>query len=826
MSSFLQDVRHALRALSRNAGFTAVVALTLALGIGGNATIFSVLRASLFSGLPYPEPDRLVALDLTNTTPDGTHDFESWSFPKYETMLQNVSTIELITARRGGEVILAGGVEPARAYVEATTAEYFTLFGARAVRGRVFTPSDNEAGGPAVAVLPYSTWRQQFGGDSLIVGRTVRVNGVPVEVVGVTKPGFRGVSGRVDVWVPIRSLPALGYGRVLERRWAHSFTVFGRLKAGVTIERAQAEMAVVGRAVDAAHPQPENTRTIWGATAVQVSQVRANPEFRTVFGVLAGAVALVLLLACVNVANMLLARAAGRERELVIRAALGAGRGRLTRHLVVESTMLGLIGGAVGLGLAIWGIDVLAAIVPRTTGGHGVLYFDPGSLSLDTSVIAFTAAVALVTGVVMGLVPAWRFSRPEGSTALREGAGTVRGLGSLRRPTLRGGLVVVEVALAVVLLAGAGLMIRTLANLSAVRPGFDAQGVLSFRYRLPPNDPRASDPAFHQTVLDRMAGLPGVRSAAMGACPPLSGCYDYNSLSRIDGGQRIPDDEQPMIRTQFVSDDFFRTLGVAMLAGRSFGPADRPGSEPVIVVNRTTAERFFPKASALDRGMSVSNGLTKTDSTARIVGVVGDVRYQSLQEPPTPEVYVSLRQMPTSSPAVYLRTAGDPVALVPAVRAALHELAPDAPINEVTTLPQLVAAATASERLVAWSLVGFAVLALVLASLGVYGVVSFSVGQRRREVAVRMALGAEPARVLRQIFQEGMGLIGFGALIGFVGAVLASTALRKLLYGVAPRDPLTLFVILVLLLAVAGAATLLPARRAAASNPMTALRAD
>jgi predicted permease len=585
-------------------------------------------------------------------------------------------------------------------------------------------------------------------------------------------------------------------------------------------------MAVVGRVVDAAHPNPGDSRTIWGATVPPVAAGRANAEFRTVFVILSGAVGLVLLLACVNIANMLLARAAGRERELVIRAALGAGRGRLTRHLVVESLLLGVVGGAVGLGFAAWGIDLLRTIVPRTTGGRGVLYFDPSTLQLDAVVVLFAAAIALLTGVLIGLIPAWRFSRPESSAALREGAGTVQGLGSLRRPTLRGGLVMTEVALAVVLLAGAGLMIRTLANLAAVDPGFEPDGVLSLRYRLPPTDARSSDPAFHHAVLERLTALPGVRAGALNACPPLSGCYDYNSLSRIDGEPRIADDDQPMVRTQFVSEGFFAALGVPLLAGRDFAPADRRGSEPVIIINRAAAERFFKGGSPLGRGMAVSNGLTGPDSLARIIGVVGNVHYESLQERPTAEVYVSLRQMPTEAPAVYLRTAGDPLTLMPVVRAALHEIAPDAPIHQVVTLSQLVAASATSERLVAWSLVGFAVLALALAALGVYGVVAFSVGQRRREVAVRMALGADPGRVLRQILGEGLTLVVGGALVGLVAALVTGSALSKLLYGVAPRDPRTLVMILALLLAIATLATLLPARRAAAADPMTALRAD
>ena len=824
MSTVLQDTRHAVRALRRNPGFTAVVALTLALGIGGTTAVFSLLRASLLASLPYPDADRIVALDLVQANGDGL--MESWSYPKYQTMLANVTTLELVTARRGADVILSGGAEPERAYQEATTAEYFRLFGVRAALGRLIQSGDDQPGAQPVTLLADHTWRRLFGADPNVVGRTVRVNGTPLEIVGVAAPGFKGIGGRVDLWVSIQALPVLGYARLLERRWAHSFVAFGRLRPGISLERAQAEMAVVGGMVDAAHPAPGDSKAKWTATVVPVDRGQANAGLRDVFTILTGAVALVLLLACVNVANMLLARAAARERELVIRAALGAGRGRLTRHLLAESVVLALCGGVAGLGLAVWGVDLLRSLVPRTTGGHGLLFFNPDNLRLDGTVTAFAALIAIGSGIVVGMVPAWRFARTTGNTVLREGAGTARGLGSLRRPTLRGSLVAIQVALAVVLLASAGLMMRTLANLANVEPGFRARGVLAFAYRLAPSDPRANDPAFHQLVLDRLAALPGVRSAALTACPPFVGCYDFNSVKRIDGGAVIPDDDQVMVRSQQVSDGYFATLSVPLRQGRAFHAGDRAGAEPVLIINETAAHKFFPNGDALGRGLSVGNGLTAGDSLARIIGIVPDVRQQGLREDPTPEVYASLRQLPTSAPGVLLHTAGDPYALLPAARLALRELAPEAPIYEATTLPQLVAASTTRERLVGWSLTGFAALALALAALGVYGVVAFSVAQRRREVAVRMALGAEPSKVLGLIFREGMSLVGAGAVVGIAAALLLGKTLASLLFGVAPRDPATLAVIVAVLAAVAGLATLLPARRAAAADPMSALRAD
>ncbi|MGH7675662.1 MAG: FtsX-like permease family protein, partial [Gemmatimonadales bacterium] len=562
----------------------------------------------------------------------------------------------------------------------------------------------------------------------------------------------------------------------------------------------------------------------WSATAVPLQTVRADADARSVLTILAGAVALVLLLACVNVANMLLARAAGRERELVIRAALGAGRGRLLRQLVTESLLLATAGGAAGLVVAAWGVDLLHRVLPRSTGGRGLLFLDPMSLRLDLGVVAFTAAVTLGTGLLMGLVPAWRFSRPESSRALREGAGAAHGFGSLRRPTLRGGLVVAEVALATVLLAGGGLMIRTLAQLARVRPGFEAAGVLSFRYRLPPADPRAADPVFQQAVLDRLAALPGVESAAASGCPPLGGCYDYNSVKQVEGRPPFAPADQPMVRTHFVSDEFFRTLGVPLLAGRVFRPGDHAGSPPVMVLSRTAARRLFGDRGAVGRSLSVSINLTAGDRMAQVIGIVGDVHHERLQEEPVADVYASLRQSPYDAPVVFLRTAGNPLTLAPAARAALHQLAPDAPFHEVTTMPRLIAAATLGERLVTWSLGGFAAVALALAAIGVYGVVAYSVGQRRREVALRLALGADAGRVLGLILREGMTLVAIGAAIGVASALALGNTLASLLFRVAPRDPVSLGGVLVLLLGVAAAAILLPARRAARVEPMQALR--
>ncbi len=827
MDSLRQDLRYATRALLRAPGFTIAVVLTLALGIGGNAAVFSALRAALLAEPPYPEPDRIMALDLTVADEQGRTDGHPWwSFPKLETMRALVTSFDLVAVRRGQYATMVGGSEPVRAYVEAVNADYFPLFGAAPLLGRLPRPDEDGPGvQPRVVVLTHAVWQEQFGGDSTLIGRAVRVSGTPLEVIGVLQPGFRGISGRVDAWVPVRTLPALGNPGVLERRWAHSFAVFGRRRADVTPALAAAELAAAGGVVDAAHSDP-NGGARWGATAVSLRAARANAEGRTVLAVIGGAVALVLLLACVNIANMLLARAAGREREIVIRTALGAGRGRIARQLVTESLLLAVCGGTLGLLVAWWGVEVLRSVLPPMTGPNGVLFLSPQMLGVDGGVVAFAAVVTVATGLVTGLAPASRFSRPEGSLALRQGASAMRGLGSLRRPTIRGALVVAEVALAVVLLAGAGLMLRTMARLAQVHPGFEPAGLLSFSYGLPPSDPRAGDPAFHQLVLDRLRSLPGVQAAALSSCAAMSGCYDLNSVKRVEGLPPFAPSEQPSVRVHYVSDDYFRALGVPVLTGRAFGPGDHSQSAPVMVISATAARRLFGDRPALGRGLSVSIGLTRGETMAQVIGIVGDVKQVTLRENPVADAYVSMRQEPYDAPATYLRTAGDPLALVPAVRVALRELAPDVPVFQVTTERSLIAQSTLGERLVGWSLAAFACLALVMAVIGVYGVVAYSVGQRRREVAVRLALGAEPERVRGLIHREGMTLVGIGAVVGLAGALALGGTLASLLFGVAPRDPLTLVGIMLLLLTIAAGATFVPARRAARLDPMTALRAE
>ncbi len=826
MEALLQDLRYAIRSLTHTPGFTAVVTLTLALGIGGTASVFSALNLAVISAPPFPKPEQLVALDVTVAWPGAPTESIGWSYPKFETMRAATTLLEDVTARLGQEVTIVGGAEPERVRAEMVSPAYFALLGIRPAIGRVLDHADDAEATAAVVVLSHSTWRADFGGDSSIVGRALRVNGVPMVVVGVAQPGFRGLGGDAGAWVPIRALTRLNNFNVLDERWAHQFTGFARLRPGVTLDQARAEMESIGRIVDRAHPMPGGGGARWGAVVAPFSAARDNPASRSILFVLAGAVGLLLLLACVNVANMLLVRALAREREIVIRSALGASRWRLVRQLLLESMVLTGAGGIAGMGLAVWGIQLLRTAVPGTVSSHGVQFLRAEALSLNLDSIAFTAAVVIAAGVVMGLAPAWHLWRADARLAIRAGASVSRGVGSLRRMRLRGGLVVAQVALAAVLLIGAGLMYRTLARLAAVQLGFTPDGVVAVRYGLPLANSTVTDPArFHASVLERFRAILGVTGVAMSGCAPLEGCSEVPTVSRIDGRPPYSEAETPTVRTHHVSDDYFRVLGIPLLRGRLFEAQDQASSPPVIVLSETAARRIFGTSAGIGRRIAPSiEPFSK--HMGEVIGIVADVKQVHVQEDPQADVYVSLRQAPYNELTVFFKTSANHLAILPAARAAMRELASDVPLYAAKPLPQFVHEATARERLILISLLAFAGLGLVLAAIGVYGVLAFSVAQRTHEVGVRMALGARTVDILRHVVGQGVVLVAVGVGIGGVLALALTRALRGVLFGVAPDDPVTLAAVAVLLMGVACVASFVPARRAMRVDPVVTLRAD
>jgi len=825
MEALLQDLRYAIRSLTHTPGFTAVVTLTLALGIGGTASVFSALNLAVISAPPFPKPEQLVALDVTVAWPGAPTESIGWSYPKFATMRAATTLLEDVTARLGQDVTIVGGAEPERVRAEVVSPAYFALLGIRPAIGRVLDNADDAEATAGVVVLSHSTWRADFGGDSSIVGRALRINGAPMVVVGVAQPGFRGLGGDAGAWVPIRALTRLNNFNVLDERWAHQFTGFARLRPGVTLDQARAEMEAIGRIVVRAHPMPGGGAR-WGAVLAPFSEARDNPASRSILFVLAGAVGLLLLLACVNVANMLLVRALAREREIVIRSALGAGRWRLVRQLLLESMLLTGAGGIAGMGLAVWGIQLLRTAVPGTVNSHGVQFLRAEALSLNLDSIAFTAAVVIAAGLVMGLAPAWHLWRADARLAIRAGASVSRGVGSLRRMRLRGGLVVAQVALAAVLLIGAGLMYRTLTRLAAVQLGFTPDGVVAVRYGLPLANSTVTDPArFHASVLERFRVIPGVSGVAMSGYAPLEGRSEVLTVSRIDGRPPYSEAETPTVRTHHVSDDYFRVLGIPLLQGRLFEAQDQASSALVVVMSETAARRIFGTSTAIGRRIAPSME-PFSKHMGEVIGIVADVKQVHVQEDPQADVYVSLRQAPYNELTVFFKTSANHLAILPAARAAMRELASDVPLYAAKPLPQFVHEATARERLILVSLLAFAGLGLVLAAIGVYGVLAFSVAQRTHDVGVRMALGARTVDILRHVVGQGVVLVAVGVGIGGVLALALTRTLRGVLFGVAPGDPVTLAAVAVLLISVACVASFVPARRAMRVDPVVTLRAD
>ncbi|HWS87834.1 MAG TPA: ABC transporter permease [Pyrinomonadaceae bacterium] len=808
--TLLKDVRYAVRTLSRQPGFAAVAVLTLALGIGANTAIFSVIDAALLRSLPYREPGRLVHLWESKRS----RDFER----------REASYLDLLDLRaQGGEVFegLAGyvgrpltlteGGEAARTRGAAVTANFFDLLGVRAAAGRTFVEGEDGIEGRRVVLLSHGLWQRRFGGEPGAVGREVTLDGQAYTVVGVLPAGFSfALLGDVEVWTPLRPPP-----EVAARRYMHWVKVVGRLKQDVTLEGAQAHLATVASRIERDDP---------GAHAgVSMRAVPLQEEFvgavRPVLFVLLGAVGFVLLIACTNVANLLLARSAARQKEVAIRAALGASRWRVVRQLLTESVLLSIVGGAAGLVLALWGVDVLVALIPASQLVQ-MPYLQ--SLSLNRDVLLFAAGLSFLTGVLFGLTPALSASRADLQSALKEGGRSTVSRGGRR---LRDLLVVAEVALALVLLVGAGLLLKSLLTMLRVDPGFDTRGLLTMRVALPPARYGEGDRAtrFYEEVLRRASSVPGVRGAALTSNLPLAGDGGTGTPQVV--GRQTPASELTEAHLRTVSANYFEVLGVPLVAGRPFAERDDAKSPPVLLVNKTYAERVFPGEEAVGRRVTFR---FTADAQFEIVGVVGDEKVTSLDARTTPVVYFHSRQDSYfDSAALVLRAdAADPLALAPAVRGEVRALDPEVPVYAVQTLEQMVANSRSAfmRRYPAYLTGVFACVALLLALVGIYGVVSYAVAQRTHEIAVRVALGARTRDVLRLVLGHGLLLALGGIAVGAVGALALTRLISGLLFGVSAADPAVYGLVALLLAAVALLACLVPARRATKVDPMVALR--
>ena len=825
MESLLQDLRYAARVLKRSPGFSLAVILTLALGIGGNAMVFSVMRAALQRQPPYPEPGRLAMVNLTVAQPGQAADTIGWSYPKYLTMRQASQSLAAAAAIWTQDVTLSGDRAAERTRVESVGPEYFGLLGMQAVHGRVFG-HEVESGDARVVVLTDALWRRRYGGDPAVIGRPLTIEGHPFTIIGVMPPDVRGVTGRGDAFVPIAVLPVISFPRILQQRQAHRYEVVARIRDDVTMEQAAAELAGLGRVIAEAHPAQGSAS--WGASLVPFVEARVNPAGRTAMRILMAGVAIVLLIACVNVANLLMARAASREREIGVRAALGAGRARLVRQTVAETALLAVIGGAAGVVLAVWGVDLLASAMPVVighAGSRGLEFLHPSLVRVDLVVVVFAAALSVAVGLVLGLAPLARYRRTDAATVLRGASATERGHG-LRRFSGRSALVAAEVALAFVLLAGAGLVSRSLARLTGVDTGFQREGIVTLRYRLPRTLGDSLVSRAHQDILARAAALPGVSSAALAGSPELSGEFDRTRVTRVAGRPPAGEQENAGVGVHYVNAEYFSTLGIPLRDGRTFRPSDDAAAAPVLVISETTARRLFPEQRAVGQRFAIGLDLFGDSAYGEVIGVVADARHVGLGEEPGADVYLHYLQYAYREGALSLRTALPEAAIAQGVRRELARAWAEVPVYDVRTLEQRVRDASGRERVLASALTAFGVLALVLASLGVYGVMSYTMARRTREIGLRMALGAARGRVLRLVVGEGMTLVALGVVAGLVAALAATRVLRTLLYGVGATDPLTFAAMAMVLLAAALLAALIPAARAARVDPMTALRTD
>ncbi len=796
------DVRFAARSLVRARGFTTVAVIALALGIGANTAIFSVVNAVLLRPLPYREPQRLVWFWEVQPFLDRAP-FSAPDFADYRGQNQ---TFESVVAFRGGNLTLTGAGEPERISGAQVDAGFFPILGVRPALGRDFTADEDKPGAPAaVVVLSHGFWQRKHGGDSQIVGKALTFNGRTYSVVGVMPPGF-SFPGETELWTP------LGLNPAGQQRGSHWLIVIGRLKPGVSLARAQADIDVVVRRLQQQYPPSNQGHSV---TLVSLEE-RLVGHVRRALLVLLAAVGFVLLIACANVANLMLARAAVRRREIAIRAALGAGRWRLVRQLLAESAVLGVIGGAAGLVLAAGAMRAMVALAPANVPRLS-------EVRLDLSVLAFTLAASLFTALLFGLAPAFDAARASVADFLKEsGRTSSAGAG---RAKLRSGLVIAEIALAVVLLAGAGLMLRSFVVLQQVEPGLRPEGLLTARVSLIGrsafNQPRLwAD--FYDRVLANVRQLPGVKAAAAINLLPLDDFGIGNSTNfRVIGRPEPAPKDMPLSEIRVVSLDYFRTMGIPLIKGRVFTERDTKDSEPVAVISESLAWQIFPGEDPLGKRITVS-----IDKGSEIVGVAGNVHDYGLDAPLRLESYIPMAQMPNPLLTIVVRTAGDPRALVPAFRQAVWSVENDRPIYAIRTMEQVISRSVAQPRFRTALLGLFAALALLLAAVGIYGVISYAVAQRVQEIGIRVALGATRPDVLRLVMGQGMLLAGSGLALGLAGAWAGTRWISALLFGIRPTEPVVFGALVLLLALVALLACWAPARRATRVDPVVALRQE
>ena len=818
MSDFLQDARHSLRMFLRSPAFTLAAVGALALGIAANTAIFSIVNAVLLDPVPFPEPNRIVLFETT--TPQGP--FNAASPAKFQHWRDQSGVVEAVSAFRTNVVNLTGGGFAEQQRAGQVSADYFRLFGGRPERGRTFSPDEDRPGGPHVTVISHGLWVRRFASDPHVVGRTISLSGDPYTIVGVMEPSFdvTDLGPQPDVWIPFQLDPHT-------TDQGHYFQAAGRLRPGVTLEQAQARLKLSGAEYVRRFRNSLQNGSAFGAQLLKETLVR---DVRPTLLILLGAVAFVLLIACANVANLLLARATARRREIAIRAAIGAGRGRIVRQLLTESVMLSVAGGVIGLGLGLLGIRALLAIntadLPRV-GENG------GSVGLDWRVLAFTLALSVLTGVVFGLIPALQASRTDLGATIKE-SGSRTGTG-VRHNRTRSVLVVVEVALALVLLVGSALLVRTAVAMRTVNPGFDPRNVLAMRMSMTEARFKKSEGvelAVRQGV-ERLQALPGVVQASATCCVPLEGGY---GLPFTIVGRPLTDGPYHGGGGWLtVSPGYFEVFRIPVKRGRTPTVNDTAHSVPVVVINEAMARQFWPKGDPLTDRLIIGRGVMRefeTEGERQIVGIVADIRDGGLNNDPQPTMYIPQAQVPDAANALnvginpmawVVRTANDPFTLVEPIREALRQ-ATGLPVSEIRTMDQVVERSMSRQRFNMWLMTTFGAAALALAAIGIYGLIAYSVEQRGQEIGIRLALGATPGQVKQMVVSQGMRLVVAGLVLGVAASAALAKLIASLLYGVTPWDPGTLVGAPLVLAAVALLATWLPARRASRVDPIDALR--
>ena len=804
MTGLLQDLRYAARGLKRAPGFAAVSILTLALGIAATTIVYSIVDGILLRPLPIQDPDRVM---MARETFNGTEGSVSWL--NFQDWQKRQTSFHSLAAWRGLAAGLTGVDPPRRLMTRQMTWNMLSVLGVKPIIGRDFTPEDDKPGVPRTGIISYALWQREFGGDASAIGRQMIIDDTPVTVIGVLPQEFT-IARQEDLFLPFGNF-LNGNVKLFFNRGNHfGLAAIGRLKDGVSQATAHAEMVSIARQLEQEYPNTNsgNSAAVWPLFEVLVTNARA------MLYVLLGAVITMLLIACVNLANLMLTRAAGRSQEMAVRRSLGAARWRIARQMLTESLLLSLVAGALGVALAYAGFEALVALLPPNQPRIHII-------SIDTRVLAVAALVSIVTGLLFGLMPA--IQAATGRTTMLLRSARVTGASHASAGTRRL-LMLAEVALALILVTGAGLMLRTMSNLLAVDTGVDHKPIISAQFGLPPRYDRPRRVVFMDRTLERLKAIPGVTNAAFTLNLPLAGS-SWNSIFIVEG-QPIPErNKLPTSVWTPVSRDYFATMRIRLLQGRLFERTETESSPAVVVVTETFARRMFGSNNPI--GARVKQGWPESETPWReIVGVVNDVRVNGLQGDPPLMVYIPYQQEPSSFGAFVLRAEGDPRALIRPIEAAVREIDQNLPLNSIETMNDVLEAGVGNERLTMVLLMGFAALALLIAAIGVFGVTAYSVAQRTHELGVRMALGAKPSTVLALVLRQEMAACLIGIAVGIIGAVLLSSLLQSLLFGVTARDTLTLAVASLVLLVVTVLACLIPARRATRVDPVTALRLE